>query len=201
MEEIKTQLIAGLKDAKSSIRRKSAQKLRKLESNEVCDYLKEALLEEIGKKTWETQYQMVMAIGESQCIDCRESLYQILQSVSIEPMVKMAISDAITRIENSTAFLIKTISTSNDIDHIEGALRAIVILKLPLPEHIIIYLTNLIEPLQNRDTKFWLAAGAVTWKSTFLKGYLHKWENSKNIHLANASKNSLENKTTKFSIL
>lgn len=59
------ELLEQLNDKKSAKRRSEAKKLRKLGNVDAGPYLLEALQEEFKDvRTWETQYQMIMAIGE-----------------------------------------------------------------------------------------------------------------------------------------
>ncbi|WP_305815346.1 HEAT repeat domain-containing protein [Photobacterium leiognathi] len=59
-------LIEQLNNKASAKRRSAAKKLRKLKNKDAGPALLEALKNELkDKRTWETQYQMIMALGES----------------------------------------------------------------------------------------------------------------------------------------
>ena len=59
-------LIEQLQHKSSAKRRAAAKKLRKLKAKEAGPALLAALKNELkDKRTWETQYQMIMALGES----------------------------------------------------------------------------------------------------------------------------------------
>jgi HEAT repeat protein len=59
------EIVAQLGDKKSAKRRSAAKKLRKLNYVDVGSSILSALEAELKDvRTWETQYQMIMAIGE-----------------------------------------------------------------------------------------------------------------------------------------
>ena len=76
------EIIEGLKNSKSSIRRSAAKKIRKIKDPIYCPLLLDALSTEIHKNTWETQYQIIMAIGETKCHNALEFLYSILNNMN-----------------------------------------------------------------------------------------------------------------------
>jgi hypothetical protein len=190
-----------LNHPRSNKRKSAAKKLRIHHLKEACESLLDSLkLELKNKNTWETQYQMVMAIGESQCDSAKKELYHLLNNNTMEPMVKLAFADAITRIENNSGFLTFALNLK-DIDLIQGALRGMTFKKIPLPNQILDELINFTLSFKDNLTCFWIAASAPNCESMKLKSLLEEWSFSTNKDLSKAATESLKNKYVKWSIL
>ena len=126
-------LIKKLQSPKSSQRRTAAKKLRKIGNHDSCSALMKALEKELqNKRSWETQYHMVMAIGQSKCLSMINDLYRLLASTDLQPMVRVAFGDAIARLEGNSNFLEKAFQ-ERDIDLLSGALRAMAMEQISLP--------------------------------------------------------------------
>ncbi|MBK9563900.1 MAG: hypothetical protein IPO37_01450 [Saprospiraceae bacterium] len=164
-------------------------KIRKIKDPIYCPLLLDALSTEIHKNTWETQYQIIMAIGETKCHNALEFLYSIL-NIKLEPMVRLALSDAITRIEQDDSFLINAIELK-DKELVEGAIRAIALEHKKLSNSKILKLLNFLESINDTETVFWLAAGAPGWDHSEIKANLIKWAESENYDLSRAAKSAL----------
>ena len=71
--------IALLTHKRSPKRRSGAKKLRKLKNSKACSALFETLQKELNdSRTWETQYQMIMALGECGCKDALPFLKELV---------------------------------------------------------------------------------------------------------------------------
>ena len=96
-------LIQQLTDSKSANRRSAAKKIRKSGDPDAGNALLSALKKELGdERTWETQYQMIMALGYCLHTDAIE----FLESLSKEGrfgMVQMAIGDALFRLSGGAS--------------------------------------------------------------------------------------------------
>lgn len=93
--------IEQLSHARSPIRRAAAKRLRKLDDAAAGPALLAALNEELkDDRTWETQYQMIMAIGHC---DYKEALPYIRSLISrqIGGMVEFAIGDTMLRLSRA----------------------------------------------------------------------------------------------------
>src|SRR5213595_3632573 len=96
--------IALLSDKRSAKRRSGAKNLRRLQDPGACPELLMALEKEVlDPRTWETQYQMVMALGECGCSSALPALEQLAEQVTegkgaLEPMVYTAVGDALVRL-------------------------------------------------------------------------------------------------------
>ena len=72
------QLIEQLSNKASAKRRSAAKKLRKIKAKEAGPALLAALKNELkDQRTWETQYQMIMALGESSYTESLDFLLQL----------------------------------------------------------------------------------------------------------------------------
>jgi HEAT repeat protein len=92
-------LYEQLKDKKSTKRRSAAKKLRKIADINAGRYLLDALKEEIkDARTWETQYQMIMAIGECDFKEALPFLLNLSTKNFESTMVYVAIGDSIVRL-------------------------------------------------------------------------------------------------------
>ena len=133
--------MAQLGDKKSPKRRSAAKKLRKLKNVDAGLSLLAALETELKDvRTWETQYQMIMAIGECGYKPALPFLNELAKQDFEATMVYVAIGDAIVRlsIENDrdTNPIFELLETGNEM-LVDGALRAMAMLKMvPSDSHI-----------------------------------------------------------------
>ncbi len=173
--EIVTQL-----NHKGSVKRRSAaKKLRKLKNYQACTALTEALIREAkNTRTWETQYHIIMALGESRCTEALP-LLNILLTSPLEFMVTLALGDAITRLEfacnNDYKSLINFLRGDNKAA-LEGALRGVAMLRLKPDDALIEEIVNFVSKTDNENLRFWVAAASSEWNtpvvSTFLENCL-----------------------------
>ena len=128
-----------LSDARSSKRRLAAKRLRRLADARAAEALVVALQKEVtGRGTWETQYQMIMAIGS--CVGnvnessnvrvaARRLLEQIL-SLELEPMVHVAAGDILVRVSEGVDAAVLVALESGSLSRAVGAVRALAMAKL-----------------------------------------------------------------------
>jgi hypothetical protein len=134
MPEIQ-ELTSLLENPSSPKSRSAARKLRKLGDPFAGPALLHALKRELlDKRTWETQYQMVMALGHC---GYREAipLLHILAYERIEhTMVLVAVGDAYIRLvrtsEDDSKPLFDIFAIRNDNALLDGALRAVAMLRM-----------------------------------------------------------------------
>ena len=201
-------LIEQLQHKSSPKRRAAAKKLRKLKVKEAGPALLVALKSELkDKRTWETQYQMIMALGES---GYTESLYFLTQLAEQEfeaTMVYVAIGDAITRLtylqNGSISSITNFLNSNSNIPlFIDGLIRAIAMLKLiPSQEDIekIIAFGNLENTDDNNRT--WIASAAAGWTGDSVVCFLNECAASDNQQTKKAAEAALNKKYLKWSIL
>lgn len=95
--------MALLSHALSANRRSGAKQLRKLGDARAGDALLEALKKEIQDvRTWETQYQMVMAIGECDVKAALPYLHELAAQPFEATMFYSALGDALLRLSRKT---------------------------------------------------------------------------------------------------
>lgn len=200
-------LIEQLSNKASAKRRSAAKKLRKLKAKEAGPALLTALKNELkDKRTWETQYQLIMALGESKYTDSLNFLTELAEQEFEATMVYVAIGDAITRLDlskqNNINLSIKTFSKTDNSMLIDGILRAIAMLQLvpedSVTEKIISYGLHLD---QDNNSRVWIAAAAPGWQPSKTKEFLNECIKSDNQQIKRAAEAALKNKYLKWSPL
>ena len=93
-------LVGQLRHRSSGKRRAAAKNIRKLAAIEAGPALLGALKNETNDScTWETQYQMIMALGEAKHTESLDFLIQLANHNFDATMVYVSIGDAITRLD------------------------------------------------------------------------------------------------------
>lgn len=169
--------IALLADRYSPKRRSGAKQLRRLGDPTAGPALLEALQREVqDPRTWETQYQLIMALAE-----CRfGAALPLLKSLSLREfraaMVYIALGDAIVRLDreqdNDPTPVLRMMESSNEM-LIEGAFRAVAILHLQLNEEAVATIVRSVasRPLVD-GLRFWVAAAAPGWNGQEVEAFL-----------------------------
>jgi|SRR5690606_16521420 len=198
-----------LKNKLSSKRRSAAKLLRKELIDNAGKHLLEALEKEVlDKRTWETQYHMIMALGYQNYIEALTFLKSITQS-NLEPMVKVALGDTITRFEishtqNSNPPTINFAIDNNILPLCEGGIRAIAMMDdIKISNDLIdkiIYYSSIPE---NKSIIFWTCVACAKWKNNNAKDFLIKIlsNNAVEKYTKEAAEAALQNKRLKWSIL
>ena len=169
--------ILQLQDTRSHKRRSAAKRLRKIAQSAACPELLAALQREVqDRRTWETQYQMVMALGTCGCTEALDFLWQLARSDFDATMVYVALGDAIVRLgrafENDPAPMLAVLATDNEM-LIDGALRATAMLRLRFETTSIDAILKYLQPRGLADgLRFWAAAAAPGWESPRLEEFL-----------------------------
>ena len=202
MNEIVTQL----GDNKSTRRRSAAKKLRKLKDVDAGPSLLAALETELKDvRTWETQYQLIMAIGECGYKPALPFLNELAKQDFEATMVYVAIGDAIVRlsIENKrdTTPIFKLLDTGNDM-LIDGSLRAMAMLKMvPSNDHIEKIINYVAARKLNQGIHFWVVAAAPGWSGAKVEEYLDYCAKSSREEITCAVAMARKNKYKKWSPL
>lgn len=177
------ELLEQLKDKKSAKRRSAAKKLRKLGNVDAGPYLLEALQNELkNARTWETQYQMIMAIGECEYKKALSFIKEISKRDFEATMVYMAIGDAIVRLskksETDANPVIDLFASGNDM-LIDGGLRAMAMLRMVPSATQISEIIKFVSdyPVDN-GMRFWVIAAAPGWSGAEVDCYLVESEKS-----------------------
>lgn len=161
----------------SSIRRAAAKRLRRLKDPAAGPALLDALRQELqDPRTWETQYQMIMALGESAYAPALPYLWELAGRHFEATMLYVALGDAIVRLgrgaEHDPAPVLALVRTSNAM-LIDGAFRAVAMLRLTFDpqttEAIINYAAGL---APDEGDRFWVAAAAAGWRGDSVDRFL-----------------------------
>lgn len=205
--------IAGLSSSQSAKRRSAAKKLRKAAANEACPALLNALVEELkDKRTWETQYHMIVALSDCGCMEAEETLAQLMRTPGLEPAAYSAFGRAIVGLAARRGQGIETaiqLIKSNDTAILEGALCAVACLRLKAsPEQARTFVdhVNALPPADPHgdvlmSIRVWLAAAAAGWDQAVVGEFLNKASKSGFQQLARAATNSLKGVYVKWSPL
>ncbi|HEX8227948.1 MAG TPA: HEAT repeat domain-containing protein [Chloroflexia bacterium] len=163
---------------KASPRRRSgAKRLRKLKDPAACPQLLQALEKEVqDPRTWETQYQMIMALGECGCTDALSYLEQLARQSFEATMIYVALGDAIVRLgrayKDDADPVLRLTATNNDM-LVDGAFRAVAMLRLRLNEAAIYKIIKYVSQRSLNDPlRFWVAAAAAGWSGVEVAKFL-----------------------------
>ncbi len=195
-----------LGDKKSLKRRSAAKKLRKLKNVDAGPSLLAALENELKDVlTWETQYQMIMAIGECSYKPALPFLSELAKQNFEATMVYVAIGDAIVRLsienERDTIPILKLLDTGNEM-LIDGALRAMAMLKMvPSDKHIEKIINYVAVRELNQGIHFWVVAAAPGWTGAKVEAYLDYCAKSPREEITSAVALARKNKYKKWSPL
>ena len=175
-------LVAQLGDPKSAKRRSAAKKLRKLGDPGAGPALLEALEKELrDRRTWETQYQMVMALGY--CL--YQGASDFLESLSHDDqneVVRTAIGDALFRLSGGAGGdLSRAVSfvDRGDPELIHGAFQAMAMERV-IPDdegqarRLLDYACSL-ELGENDWAAIWLLRTVPGWPQVWAEPLIDRW--------------------------
>lgn len=167
----------------SAKRRSGAKQLRKFRRPEAGPALLAALRHEVGDpRTWETQYQMVMALAESRYSPALAYLEELAQHPFEATMVYTALGDAIVRLGRSSAEdagpVLRLLDSGNE-RLIDGALRAVAMLQLTLDQAAVERIVTFASALPSADgLRLWVAAAAPGWRGPAVESFLRECAHS-----------------------
>jgi HEAT repeat protein len=204
--------IGLLKHPLSAKRRSGAKVLRKLQESAAGPALLEALRDEISDaRTWETQYQMIMALGACRYGPAVPFLQELAGRRFDSTMVYVAIGDALVRLEtpedHTWETLMNLVQTGNE-ELAYGACQGMAMLRLVPPPAIIEQLIDFANrfPLDESRTinqRLWIAAAAPGWleQSPAIRPFLQVCAKSQNSQLKLAADAALQRKYRQWSPL
>lgn len=185
-----------LADRSSAKRKSAAKRLRVLVDPAAGPALLEALQAEVvNQRTWETQYQMIMALGACHYAPAVEFLEQLAQQQDDYTMIGVGLGDALVRIEWAIEHSLTTVDRylqNGASGVIDGTFRAIAMLQLVpddgLINRIIAFVgrLGLTEPL-----RYWVAAAAAGWTGPHVEAYLRSCLSSSRADLTEVATASL----------
>ncbi|MFF7889928.1 HEAT repeat domain-containing protein [Streptomyces sp. NPDC020794] len=188
--------IRQLQDRSSSKRRSAAKRLRQLGDPSAGPALLEALKNEVrDSRTWETQYQMTMALGTCGSPSDLPYLRDLVLQRKTLHAVHTAGGDAIVRLsymEHSHAEAIRScLSTSNET-LAGGALQAVAMLRLAPDQETVTYILDFIKERSPHDgLYFWPAVAAAGWTGQRVQDFLTSCVSGPRSDVAEAATTSL----------
>jgi HEAT repeat protein len=175
-----TPLIEQLKSRHSPKRRSAALRLRKLGNPAAGPALLDALATELNDpRTWETQYQMVMALGHSGTTEAIP-LLDILAHEKFpgRTMLLVAIGDALVRLSRSSDAdagpVLKVLSIANDGSLYDGALRAVAMLRMRFNEAETAEIIRAVDAAGDERRRFWLIAACPGWSGVEVDRFVER---------------------------
>lgn len=156
----------------------------------------EALAREVkDERTWETQYQMVMALAECHYMPALEWLRQFAGTLDDPLMLAVGVGDAVVRLgtlagesDASVRWAIATRNTSIA----DGAFRALAMTGAVPGADVVREILTYLAPLQAQDgQRFWVATAAVDWEGESVKAALRAWSSLPRSDVADAARASL----------
>ena len=198
--------IEMLQHKRSPKRRAAAKRLRKRADKAAGPALLSALELEIrDSRTWETQYQMVMAIGECDFREAESVLADFAAQALDATMIYTGLGDALVRlrIKNKTDGnpILEMMTSGNDM-LINGAFRAMAMLRL-VPDasqakKIIQFVAT--RPLDD-SIRIWPLAAAAGWEPQLIAEFARECQESSIQQIATAANFALEGTYQKWSPL
>ncbi|MEV6613023.1 HEAT repeat domain-containing protein [Streptomyces sp. NPDC051051] len=159
--------VAQLGHRLSPKRRSAARRLRRLADPAAGPSLLEALRREVhDPRTWETRYEMVMALGTCGHRPALGPLRELARRPHEATTVYVALGDAVVRLSapEDTADALRWCLDSGTPMLADGALRAVAAQHLSLVPATVDHVLDFLGPLDPHDgLRFWAAAAAVDW--------------------------------------
>lgn len=192
-----TPLLDGLRAARSPQRRSAARRLRKLGDRAAGPVLLDALRVELtDPRTWETQCQMIMALGTCGATEARLYLEEISSRSFAATTVQLAIGDTLVRLaDDPAATVISLLERAPGSSLLDGAFRAMAMLRLVPAECQIERIVAYARGLGGAEGRqFWILAAAPGWPLRLTELLLEQAERSPRAdvreaaHLARAGK-------------
>lgn len=193
--------IEELSNARSGRRRSAAKTLRAARSPRAAAPLISALSKEIDdRRTWETQYQMIMALAACGSHDARAPIERVLQ-LPLEPMVHLAAGDALVRLSEDLDSAVLGALDSESLPRIEGAVRALAITQRVPSDAAIQGLLRLGSDPKYNQVRFWLAAASAGWPDRLTRSFLEECLHGGTAETRRAARASLEGRYIKWNPL
>ena len=187
------EVIQQLKDTKSPKRRSAAKKLRKAKVSDAGPHLFEALQKELNDpRTWETQYQMIMALGECDYRPALPFLRELAGKHFDATIIYLALGDAIVRLsvetQNDAEPVMKLLQSRNEM-LADGALRAMAMMHMVPSDDQMSKIIEFVSALErDHHLRFWVAAAAPGWEGKKVDEFIRQCANSTRSDLCEAAK-------------
>ena len=169
-------LLEELRAKQSPKRRSAAKKLRKIADQAAGPHLLAALKTEVDDpRTWETQYQIVMALGESSYAEASPFIEELSRRHFEATMLYVALGDALVRLSSGSKIttVLNVIDAARHRMLIDGALRAMAMLRLVPTEPEALRILAYAAPLSANDgNRFWIIAACPGWPTKTTESFL-----------------------------
>lgn len=205
---IRGELLEQLKDARSPKRRAATVKLRKLGDPSVGAALLEALEAEMPKVvTWETQYQMIRALGEIGYGPALPRLRELANESLEATTLYTAFGDAIFRLSqkhpNDSEPLLELLQGSYPDNLKWGALKAVAMLQCKFSAEVAASILGMLPTVDqiNEPELFFPVVACAGWSGPAVNAFLDQCEASKSEEVREAARNARRGKYTKFNPL
>lgn len=203
---------ALLGHAQSAKRRSGAKTLRKLADVAAGPALLDALRKELADpRTWETQYQMIMALGACRYAAAEPFLRELAGRPFDATMVLVAIGDALVRLTQPPERMPQTVLElvrGGKLALADGACQALGMLRLvparEAAEELMAFARRFpLEETQTLNRRLWIAAAAPGWLelSPMTRPFLTECLESKDRQLQLAAEAALQGKYRAWSPL
>ncbi|MFF2554175.1 hypothetical protein ACFVUS_24465 [Nocardia sp. NPDC058058] len=191
--------LALLTDPLSARRRRGAKRLRALADPATAAPIRTALEREmLDRRTWETQYQLIMALGMT---GGRDDI-DVLKRLALQPRsafaVNAALGDAIVRIgrETDNDPTPALWCLRQDVELLaDGAVRAVAMLRLDFPDtavaEVLDYAEAHFDDLNHRSLPYWPAVAAAGWSGPRVQAFLRRCSQDSRQLVADAAKDAL----------
>jgi hypothetical protein len=166
----------------------------------------EALKHELtDPRTWETQYQMVMALAHCGYTEAGP-LIQILAHEKLDAtMVLVAVGDAYVRLrrrsDSDPGPLFEIFAVRNDEALLDGALRAVAMLRMRFEADVTASILEQVVARKSEMLKFWTAAVCPGWSGAAVDGFLDECARSPREDVRNAAVDAKIHKYRKWNPL
>ncbi|WP_031007181.1 hypothetical protein [Streptomyces sp. NRRL F-5727] len=172
-----TEAVAQLEDKASAKRRAAAKRLGALADATAGPALLDALRREVGRRrTWETQYEMIMALGLCGHLPAAGFLAELAGRPTEDDAVHLALGDAIVRLrspEEGFAAPLEWCLDQGDPSLADGALRAVAALGGVPDGRTVDRVLDFLEPLDPYDgLRYWAAVAAAGWPGERVRAFL-----------------------------
>jgi hypothetical protein len=201
-----------LQNSKSLKRESGAKRLRKLGYPEAGEALLQALWKEVSdKRTWSVQYQLIIALGVTRTYVALPFLWELVERDFEATFLYQGLGDAILRLsyeEQGIEQALENIFATQDVRVVNGAFRAVAMLKLEPNQEIIqriIHLArdptaaNFVRGYPNDKTglRYWVAVASAGWKKELVNAFLEECEQIGDMALKGAVENSKKGRYVK----
>lgn len=156
-------------------------------------------------RTWETQYQLVMAIGECKYVDALSFLTDFAARPLEATMVYVGLGDALVRLQIQSPEdgvpIMKLMRSGNDM-LIDGAFRAMATLRMVPNEDQIDQIIRFVSalPLAHHN-RFWPLAAAPGWKGDNVAAFIAECARSPRTDIQEAAELAANQKYKKWNPL